>query len=188
MNEIDRIKLDVINNELSYIELMELYIKYLKIRQSMMNKIPSIRNDYKYYVNDIGSNCYAYAFRFDLPLYFATSFDRELGDAFDFYPGCFCGIHNIYTSEDLLNGLYGDLDILGIKYSDKLDDNHLYKVAVFFESEFLGINNIPDFHFWRLNGNGMWSCKNGYSTNIEKSDKPRSGMSYRLIKVLDINR
>ena len=30
----------------------------------MMNKIPSYRNDYKYYVNSRNTNCYAYAFRF----------------------------------------------------------------------------------------------------------------------------
>ena len=50
MNDIDRIKLEVINNRLKYNELLELYIRYLKIRQRMMNKIPSYRNDYKYYV------------------------------------------------------------------------------------------------------------------------------------------
>ena len=67
MNDIDRIKLEVINNRLKYNELLELYIRYLKIRQRMMNKIPSYRNDYKYYVNSRNTNCYAYAFRFDLP-------------------------------------------------------------------------------------------------------------------------
>ena len=41
MNDIDRIKLEVINNRLKYNELFELYIRYLKIRQGMMNKIPS---------------------------------------------------------------------------------------------------------------------------------------------------
>jgi len=62
MNDIDRIKLEVINNRLKYNELLELYIRYLKIRQRMMNKIPSYRNDYKYYVNSRNTNCYAYAF------------------------------------------------------------------------------------------------------------------------------
>ena len=41
MNDIDKIKLDVINNKLEYDELLELYIKYLIVRQSIMNKIPS---------------------------------------------------------------------------------------------------------------------------------------------------
>ena len=38
-----------LNNQgrLKYNELLELYIRYLKIRQRMMNKIPSYRNDYK---------------------------------------------------------------------------------------------------------------------------------------------
>ena len=48
MNDIDRIKLEVINNKLKYNELLELYIRYLKVRQSMMSKIPSYRKDYKY--------------------------------------------------------------------------------------------------------------------------------------------
>lgn len=39
MNDIDKIKLDVINNKLEYDELLELYIKYLIVRQSIMNKI-----------------------------------------------------------------------------------------------------------------------------------------------------
>ena len=77
MNDIDKIKLDVINNKLEYDELLELYIKYLIVRQSIMNKIPSYRKDYKYYVNDRLGNCYSYAFRFDLPDYFDMAF-REV--------------------------------------------------------------------------------------------------------------
>ena len=82
MNDIDRIKLEVINNRLKYNELLELYIRYLKIRQRMMNKIPSYRNDYKYYVNSRNTNCYAYAFRFDLPDYFDEAF--KYFDSIDF--------------------------------------------------------------------------------------------------------
>ena len=37
MNDIDKIKLDVINNKLEYDELLELYIKYLIVRQKIIN-------------------------------------------------------------------------------------------------------------------------------------------------------
>ena len=76
-----------------------------------------------------------------------------------------------------------DLDVLNIKYNDKLDNDHLYKVAVFQE-----ILPEPDFHFSRLNGNGLWSCKNGIGGEIEKGNKPVAGFAYKLIKVLDINK
>ena len=80
------------------------------------------------------------------------------------------------------------MDTVGIslstnKYNDKLDNDHLYKVAVFQE-----ILPEPDFHFSRLNGNGLWSCKNGIGGEIEKGNKPVAGFAYKLIKVLDINK
>ena len=183
MNDIDKIKLDVINNKLEYDELLELYIKYLIVRQSIMNKMPSYRKDYKYYVNDRLGNCYAYAFRFDLPDYFDIAFREVHNNGFYFNPGCFSGIKKINTRDKLLEALYNDLDVLNIKYNDKLDNDHLYKVAVFQE-----ILPEPDFHFSRLNGNGLWSCKNGIGGEIEKGNKPVAGFAYKLIKVLDINK
>ena len=78
---------------------------------------------------------------------------------------------------------YDELLELYIKYNDKLDNDHLYKVAVFQE-----ILPEPDFHFSRLNGNGLWSCKNGIGGEIEKGNKPVAGFAYKLIKVLDINK
>ena len=173
MNDIDKIKLDVINNKLEYDELLELYIKYLIVRQSIMNKIPSYRKDYKYYVNDRLGNCYAYAFRFDLPDYFDMAFREVHNNGFYFNPGCFSGIKKINTRDKLLEALY----------NDELDNDHLYKVAVFQE-----ILPEPDFHFSRLNSNGLWSCKNGIGGEIEKGNKPIAGFAYKLIKVLDINK
>ena len=98
---------------------------------------------------------------------------------FYFNPGCFSGIKKINTRDKLLEALYNDLDVLNIKYNDKLDNDHLYKVAVFQE-----ILPEPDFHFSRLNGNGLWSCKNGIGGGIEKGNKPVAGFAYKLIKVL----
>ena len=92
-------------------------------------------------------------------------------------------IKKINTRDKLLEALYNDLDVLNIKYNDKLDNDHLYKVAVFQE-----ILPEPDFHFSRLNGNGLWSCKNGIGREIEKGNKPVAGFAYKLIKVLDINK
>lgn len=109
---------------------------------------------------------------------------REVhNNGFYFNPGCFSGIKKINTRDKLLEALYNDLDVLNIKYNDKLDNDHLYKVAVFQE-----ILPEPDFHFSRLNGNGLWSCKNGIGGEIEKGNKPVAGFAYKLIKVLDINK
>lgn len=104
-------------------------------------------------------------------------------NGFYFNPGCFSGVRKINTRDKLLEALYNDLDVLNIKYNDKLDNDHLYKVAVFQE-----ILPEPDFHFSRLNGNGLWSCKNGIGGEIEKGNKPVAGFAYKLIKVLDINK
>jgi hypothetical protein len=183
MKDIDKIKLDVINNKLEYNELLELYIRYLKIRRSIISKVPSYRKDYKYYVNDRLGNCYAYAFRFDLPDYFDTAFREVHENGFYFNPGCFSGVRKINTRDELLEALYDDLDVLNIKYSDETDSDYLYKVAVFQE-----IFPQPDFHFSRLNSNGLWSCKNGIGGEIEKGNKPVAGFAYKLIKVLDINK
>ena len=189
MNDIDKIKLDVINNKLEYDELLELYIKYLIVRQSIMNKIPSYRKDYKYYVNDRLGNCYAYAFRFDLPDYFDIAFREVHNIGFYFNPGCFSGIKKINTRDKLLEALYNDLDVLNIKYNDKLDNDHLYKVAVFQEYDFLyDKNGVPDFHFCRLNNNNLWSCKNGIRGKIEKINTPKACFTYKLVKILDINK
>lgn len=183
MNDIDKIKLDVINNKLEYDELLELYIKYLIVRQSIMNKIPSYRKDYKYYVNDRLGNCYSYAFRFDLPDYFDMAFREVHENGFYFNPGCFSNISDINAEDTLLEALYSDLDVIGIKYNERLDSDHMYKVAVFQE-----ILPQPDFHFSRLNSNGLWSCKNGIGGGIEKGNKPVAGFAYKLIKVLNINK
>lgn len=188
MDSIDNIKKEVINNDLSYLELLELYIKYIKLVKELQSPIPSIRSDYKYYMNDKIVNCYGYALRLDLPEYFAKSFDRELGDDFDFYPGCFSGIHDILTEEDLLKGLYGDLDVLGIKYNECIDSSHLYKIALYYQKSILIDDGLRDFHFWRLNNNGIWSCKEGYSGRVIKNIKPTCNMGYSLIKKLDIGR
>lgn len=189
MNDIDRIKLEVINNRLKYNELLELYIRYLKIRQRMMNKIPSYRNDYKYYVNSRNTNCYAYAFRFDLPDYFDEAFKYFDSIGFYFEPGCFSNIFDINSESKLLEALYSDLNILGIKYSDKIDSDYLYKVAVFQEYDFLyDKNGVPDFHFCRLNNNNLWSCKNGIRGKIEKINTPKVCFTYKLVKILDINK
>ena len=69
------------------------------------------------------------------------------------------------------------------------DNEYLYKVAIFQEHSYLyDSDDIPDFHFSRLNSNGLWSCKNGIGGGIEKGNKPVAGFAYKLIKVLDINK
>ena len=189
MNDIDRIKLEVINNRLKYNELLELYIRYLKVRQSMMSKIPSYNKDYKYYINDRRSNCYGYAFRFDMPDYFDYAFKYFDSNGFYFEPGCFSNMYDINTESTLLEAIYRDLDTLEIKYCEDLDNEYLYKVAIFQEHSYLyDSDDIPDFHFSRLNSNGLWSCKNGIGGGIEKGNRPLAGFSYKLIKILDINK
>lgn len=184
MNEIDKIKLDVINNKFKYNELLELYIKYLKLCLLEKNKLASYNKDFKYYVNDRRTNCYAYAFRLDMPEYFDKQFISLLGHYFYFNVGCFSGNDLPETKDGLLECLYADLDILGIDYKEgKCDTDHTYNVAVFKED----VDIRPDFHFSRQNTNMMWSCKNGYTRRVDKSNKPIS-LGYKLVKVLNINR
>ena len=70
-----------------------------------------------------------------------------------------------------------------------IDNEYLYKVAIFQEHSYLyDSDDIPDFHFSRLNSNGFWSCKNGIGGGIEKGNRPLAGFSYKLINILDINK
>lgn len=189
MDNIEKIKLEVINNKLKYNELLELYIKYLKIKQKTLTKIPSYRSDYKYYLNSRNTNCYAYAFRLDLPDYFNTAFKYFDTYGFYFEPGCFSNIYDINTESKLLEALYSDLDILNINYSKEINNNHQYKVAVFQEQIISHDKNIvPDFHFSRLNSNNMWSSKNGLAGKIEKTNSEAASFGYKLIKTLNIHK
>ena len=130
-----------------------------------------------------GKPAQVYMVGFDGRYYFDEAFKYFDSIGFYFEPGCFSNIFDINSESKLLEALYSDLNILGIKYSDKIDSDYLYKVAVFQE-----ILPEPDFHFSRLNGNGLWSCKNGIGGEIEKGNKPVAGFAYKLIKVLDINK
>ena len=189
MNDIDRIRLEVINNRLKYNELLELYIKYLRVRQSMISKIPSYNKDYKYYMNNRNNNCYSYAFRYDLPDYFDYAFKYFDSNGFYFEPGCFSNISDINTEDTLLEALYSDLDVIGIKYNERLDSDHMYKVAVYQEYDFLyRKGSLLDYHFSRLNSNGIWTSKNGLAGDIQKVSRPVASFNYKLIKMLDINR
>ena len=49
-------------------------------------------------------------------------------------------------------------------------------------------NGVPDFHFCRLNNNNLWSCKNGIRGKIEKINTPKACFTYKLVKILDINK
>ena len=128
------IKDEVINNKLTYNELLELYIKYLRKKLDKQSNIPSFDKDYNYYMKNSDCNCYCYALRLKIPKYFSKAFYKTTGIVFDIDPGVFCGINDISTADKLVEALYGDLDILKIDYRKVLDNNHLYKIALYQDS------------------------------------------------------
>ena len=150
------IKDEVINNKLTYNELLELYIKYLRKKLDKQSNIPSFDKDYNYYMKNSDCNCYCYALRLKIPKYFSKAFYKTTGIVFDIDPGVFCGINDISTANKLLEALYGDLDILKIDYRKVLDNNHLYKIALYQDSFNNNASSIypPDYHFWRQNSDG----------------------------------
>ena len=101
------------------------------------------------------------------------------------YFGMYVILYLLFEGDYIMNDIDKiKLDVINNKLEyDELDNDHLCKVAVFQE-----ILPEPDFHFSRLNGNGLWSCKNGIGGEIEKGNKPVAGFAYKLIKVLDINK
>ena len=186
VKDIEYIRREILNNRLSYYELLNLYIEYLILRRNEMNSLPSYRKDRIYYSLNKNSNCYAYAFRFDMPDYFEKSFNRSEAEGFSYFPGCFSHNYDITTKGKLLEALYSDLDILKINYNN-CSMKHTYQVALYQEM-FYDRGEMPDFHFWRQNSSGIWSCKNGQGGNIIKKDEPNCIMGYRLVKKLTIGR
>ena len=180
MNDIERIRLEVVNNDLSYYELLDLYIKYLSLRRGNMSDIPNYNYDYNYYNHNRSINCYGYALRLDLPNYFNEAFIKE-NSSFIFDPGCFSHIYNISNNDKLIKAILYDLEILGIKYSS---EELAYKVAVF-QEEFTTDSTL-DFHFWRLNDDGMWSCKDGYSGGVIRAKSPTGSMGYKLVRKINL--
>lgn len=184
------IKDEVINNKLTYNELLELYIKYLRKKLDKQSNIPSFDKDYNYYMKNSDCNCYCYALRLKIPKYFSKAFYKTNGIVFDIDPGVFCGINDISTANKLVEALYGDLDTLKIDYKKVLDNNHLYKIALYQDSFNNNASSIypPDYHFWRQNSDGSWSCKQGYEGIVEKSYIHTPNRGHKLVRVLDINR
>lgn len=180
------IKEEVIHNKLTYKELLELYIKYQK--ENNKKSVPQLEKDYKYYINNSDCNCYAYALRLKMPKYFSRAFYQALKTTFDIDPGVISGIEDISTPKKLLNAIYSDLDTLNIDYSTVLNNNNQYKVAVYQDvnSPYTSKEYPPEYHFWRKNKEGIWTCKQGYEGIIEKSYIHTANKGHKLIKVLDI--
>lgn len=86
--------------------------------------------------------------------------------------------------------LYSDLDILKIDYTTDKYDLSPYKIAVFQDTKqkYVTSSFPPDYHFCRLNKEGIWTYKNGYEGDVIASDKPTSNEGYKLIKKISIKR
>ena len=187
MEDISRIcNLVIQDDSLSYDEVMVLYIRYLGLIRKRLSDVPNFKGDYDYYVNDGKTNCYAYALRLVMPNFFFKAFMRCEWIIL-FCPGFFSGIRDINTESKLIYALYSDLDVLGISYSDNIDKNYMGKIALFQEYPFYEVDD-PDFHLCRLNDDGVWSSKYGFTRMIERSNEPKALVNYGLIKVLDINK
>lgn len=191
MKSIKDIEKEVKNNNLNYNELLELYIKYLRIRLRKLKEYPSVKEEIDYYMNTSDINCYGYALRLKLPKYFKESFYQVMDfNIFDIDPGVLSGITDISTERKLLNAIYSDLDILKIDYTTDKYDLSPYKIAVFQDTKqkYVTSGFPPDYHFCRLNKEGIWTYKNGYEGDVIASDKPTSNEEYKLIKKISIKR
>jgi len=169
---------------LSSVEILNLYIEYLKLSVCLGTNNPVFYESLKKYNH---TNCYCYALGIDFPKLF---YDRYLYVEIE----NFC--HNLgfiscrskgYVLDKKLENLYRDLETLNIIfYETDIDSQNQhggYKIAFYNEDSYY----TGDFHFFRQNCDGLWSEKKGYSSGIVLHDKlePVVG-NYKLVKTLEI--
>lgn len=104
------------HDKLKFKELLELYKKYLMNVRTLEDKSPKFESDFDYYyANSLYTNCYAYALKLRIPVFFNNCFLNSIGSYFSFIPGVFSDKAYPNTPKSLIENVESDLDSLKFK-------------------------------------------------------------------------
>lgn len=124
------------------------------------------------------TNCYAYSL--DIPV---SDIRKQI-----WLPGCLKEENKyykpIYSSRDLLERVYADLEFLGFSYRDDTPEinSDEYRIEIYCFRECYGYPLT--FHFTRQDANGVWTQKLGWNKKIYEMDRELESMErYNNIKV-----
>jgi len=170
--------------------IMDLYVEYLKLMLEYDDTLPV----YKRFLEQFSSgNCYTYALDLKCPFLFQFLYYFCDSRGINFNVGFISAINHrstisCYNSQDVLDGLYADLDFLKIKvYDSGINKEPIYggyKIYVFKDTL---IGSTGDFHFVRRNADGTLSHRNGYGGSIKKIKSLRGvDKKYELVRTLEI--
>ena len=149
-----------------------------ELNEADMLPVPGVTSDYEFknsmevynskeYIK--GTNCYAYAFDMisnpitgeKLGLYKEHSYETPWA----MQPGMLCNKYNetnyyrsLQDEELFISIVKEDAEKLGLEFQEyKAGLTGGYIVAIAIDSD----PELPDYHFYRENGDGTWSCKRG---------------------------
>lgn len=149
-------------------EVVELYVEYLKLQVQLSTNYP------KFEVKPKGfryGNCYTYALDLKCPDIFWNKYKLLYEIGMDFDVGL-VSKRKLYVENSnermLLDSFYKDCEALKIKvFNSSFDDNlknNGYKVLMF---KSMNIGYTYDYHFVRVNKDGVLSHMNGHNGNVE---------------------
>lgn len=138
----------------------------LKNYVNMINYPLSYKDDFCFYNKNFNFNCYAYAMGFKRLDNFKSLSNNGLSV---YNPGTISNFDNIFYDEiKLIKAFLEDCYVLGIECKptsiDSNISNDVSKIAIYIEPS--DENIVRDFHFARLNSNGIWSNMNGAGGNV----------------------
>lgn len=170
--------------------IMNLYVEYIKLMLEYENNLPV----YNPFLEQFRSgNCYTYALDIKCPMLFQFLYYFFASNGMNLNVGFIGAVNHrstisCYTGQDVLDGLYADLDFLKIKvYDSRIDKDPCYggyKIFIFKDSL---IKSTGDFHFVRRNVDGTLSHRIGYDGMVRRlkclNDVDKK---YELIRTLEI--
>lgn len=148
-------------------EVIELYIEYLKLQVQLSTNYPMFEinpEGFKY------GNCYTYALGLKCPDLFWHKYKSFYDKGMDFDVGL-VSMKKLYVENSsegmLLDSFYKDCEALKISVFDSSVDVNLkhngYRILMFRDWD---IRNTYDYHFVRLNTDGILSHKKGHNGKI----------------------
>lgn len=140
------------------------------LKMDLMELRRQINLNKKHWKHILTTNCYAYALGLDIP-------ERRISNN-DYFPGMISNFINkrppFYTYSELLQGLYADLEALGIEIREIGPNEEIakgeWKIALFAGE----VDMMPELfyriHFLRQRKNGIWYHKKWYKRVSNKDD------------------
>lgn len=169
-------------------EVVELYIEYLKLQVQLSTNYPMFEinpEGFKY------GNCYTYALGLKCPDIFWHKYKSFYEKGMDFDVGL-VSTKRLYvensSEEMLLDSFYKDCEALKISIFDNSFDVNLkhngYRILMFRDWD---IKNTYDYHFVRVNIDGILSHKKGHNGEIfPLRNLQHVSSRYKLVKSFEI--